>query len=144
MVYFILFIHKHLIKYVIFNGKLYQHFYRCPLYVAVSKEYVTERQIILRHVHSAFPALFYLKFSATLVDISKSYARNMGSFSEDIWRMKDWWQPSQIYVHNCERLVSTLLQLWQHRLLGINWSTLPNKKSLCKIFFVESLKHIFA
>ena len=44
-------------------------------YIAADKEYLMKIQIIFKYVNSAFPQLHFLKFSFSLVDISKSYTK---------------------------------------------------------------------
>ena len=52
------------------------HSFSGPFYVAVNKEYLMKRQINFRCVNSAFPRLYFLKFSLKLANISRSYEEN--------------------------------------------------------------------
>jgi len=45
------------------------------MYITVSKEYLTNRQIIFSRVESAVSQIYWLKFSSKFVNFSRSYAR---------------------------------------------------------------------
>ena len=72
----ILFIYLRAFTYIlIFNGKFVavMELLLTSFYIAANNEYLTKIQIILRHVYSAFPRLYCVKYSFKLAKTSISY-----------------------------------------------------------------------
>jgi len=57
------------------NRLLQQHFYWCPVYIAVIKEHLTNRQIIFGCTESAFSPICWVKFLFKFVNFLRSHSR---------------------------------------------------------------------
>jgi len=66
---------QQLVELFIFSGKSSCCSNTFAIYIAANKEHLKRRLIIVRYTDSAFPQLYYLKFSFKSVDVSKRYAK---------------------------------------------------------------------